>query len=228
MGRLVRRYIRAYKLTVRAGGLVLSGDATTGITLSGTITTGISVSNTVAKYASISTKCTGATGDGSTYGASFKIAHTNAVAITSNRLCAMSINCEPANTVDAYKIVGAEVCTYLPAATVVSNAVHGLFVETQGGGTLGADYYSLYVYSAPGANPTGDSACVRIESNPSTITWVDEWIAFVGDPNYAFSFSCQGTASLGTGDKTSGHTTESGWLKVNAGGADRFIQLYTG
>lgn len=223
MGRLVRQYIRCYQLTVRAGGIKLSGDATTGINITGTIPTFISVANTVAKFASVSTKCTGATGDGSAYGASFKLAHTNAVAITSNRLCAMSINCEPANTVDALKVVGAEICTYLAAATVVSGVVHGLFVETQGGGTLGSDYYSLYVYSAPGANPTGDSACVRIESNPATVTWVDSFINMVGNPNFTFKISCQGTANLGTGDKTG---TPSGWMIVDAGGATRYIQLY--
>lgn len=223
MGRLIRRYIRAYKLTVRGGGIVLDATTTTGITLSGTITTGISVSNTVAKYAAISTKVTGADGEGSTYGASFKIAHTNTVAITSNRLCAMSINCEPADSLDALKIVGAEVCTYLPSATEVSTTVHGLFVETQGGGTLGGDYYSLYVYSAPGANPTGDSACIRVESNPSTITWVDSFINLVGNPNYTFAISCQGTANSSSGVPT----TIAGWMKVNAGGSDRWIALYS-
>lgn len=44
MGRLVRRYVRAYKLTVKAGGLVLDEAGTAGITLSAVYTDAILIS----------------------------------------------------------------------------------------------------------------------------------------------------------------------------------------
>ena len=166
-----------------------------------------------------------------TYDAGFKYTHTNAQAITSGRLCAMSINCEPKDVVDTLKVVGGEVCTYLQATGVVSGTVHGMFVETQGGGTLGGDFYSLYVYAAPSAVPSGSSAIVRLENNATADNRLNTFIECVGGKgNYAMTFGplAAQTAWASTGDKTSGHTSESGWIKVKVGSADRYILLYTG
>jgi len=161
------------------------------------------------------------------YDAGFKYTYANRQAITSGRLCAMSINCEPLNGEDALKVVGGEICTYLGATVEVSGAVHGLFVETQGGGTLSSDFYSLYVYAAPSAVPGGSSGVMRLENNATADNRLDTFIAFVGGyGSYAMTFGPlqTQTAWAYTGDKTGAST---GWLKVLVGSAVRYIQLYT-
>ena len=148
-------------------GISLTGTATTGIVLGGTETTGIATSGTgVKRFGLISTKETATTTDA--YDLSFKLTHTNNAALTAGRLSAMFINLEPKAGVDAYKIVGAEISSYLGTATV-SGPVTGLYVETQGGTTLGSDYYSLYVYADPDAVPVGSSAVMRLKNNPGAI-----------------------------------------------------------
>lgn len=187
------------------------------------ISTGPPISGTYTDNLTAST--TGA------YDAGIKYTYTNTVAITSGRLCGMSINVEPVTILDTKKVVGGEVCTYLQSGGVVSGTVHGLFVETQGGGTLSSDFYSLYVYAAPSAVPGGSSAVIRIENNATADNRLNTFLEFVGGKgNYAMTFGPLATQTAWgyTGDKTTGHTTESGWLKVYVGSAARYIQLYTG
>jgi len=148
----------------------------------------------------------------------------NDAARTAGALKGMSINIEPLAGYDCYGITGAEICMYASTGTV-SGSMVGLFVECQGLSTaITGDWNALVVYSAPGANPSGTAHCVRIESNPSTVTFQDSFINFVGNPNFTFYHSAQGTAGLGSGDKTG---TAAGWMNVNMGGATRYIQLYS-
>lgn len=149
---------------------------------------------------------------------------TNTAARTSGHMKGFSFNVEP-GAYEAYRVTGGEVCVYAGAASL-TGAFAGLFVESQGfSGAIDSDWNGLYVYTAPGANPGGNSAVVRLESNPSTNTWVDAFINMVGDPSYTFKISCTGTANNELGDKASG---SSGWMKVDAGGYVRYIALYTG
>lgn len=159
--------------------------------------------------------------------AGFKTTWANEIAITSGRLCAMSINCEPKAATDAYKVIGAEICTYLASDVVVSNGpIHGLFVETQGGGTIASDFYSLYVYAAPSAVPSGSSAVVRLENNATTDNRLNTFIEFVGGKgNYAMTFGPLATQTAWAYTGTPG--TPSGWLKIKVGSDDRWVQLYS-
>ena len=158
------------------------------------------------------------------YAAAFKFTIDSDIAQTDGRLCAMSINMNPGNSLAAETIVGAEVCTYIGNATAVAHTVNGLFVEVQGGLSIASDWNGLFVYSAPGANVGTTAHVVRLESNPGTKTWQDSFINFVGDPNFTFYHSGQGTAGASTGTHTTG---QAGFLLVNMGGATRYIALYT-
>lgn len=155
------------------------------------------------------------------YSAAFKLIVDHDIAQTDGRLCAMSINLEPGDYA-IEDIVGTELVTYI-GATAIAHSVIGAFVEVQGGSSIAGDWNALSVYSAPGADPGGTAHVVKLESNPGTITWQDSFINFVGDPNFTFYHSGQGTAGASTGTHTTG---QAGFLLVNMGGVTRYIALY--
>ena len=161
------------------------------------------------------------------YDAAFKLTTANTVALTSGRLCGISINVEPLAATAAYKVVGAEICTYLASNTTVANQVHGLFVETQGGTSLASDWYSLYVYSAPGQAPSGSSYVVRLEHNSAVAT--DGFIAFVNGstcPSFLLSVGPNATDTAWSYNGTPGSVTgATGWIKVKIGTNTRYIPL---
>lgn len=168
-----------------------------------------------------------ATGAMGTYDAGLKLVYVNTAALTSGRICGISINVEPIATVDSLKVVGGEVCTYMGASVSVSTTVHGLFVETQGAGTVTSDWYSLYVYNAPSCTPGGSKAAVRIEQNATTDARSGNFIDFVGGKSN-FLFSCDPLAAQ-TAWSTTGTpgavTGATGWLKIQVGSATRYIAL---
>ncbi len=158
--------------------------------------------------------------------AAFKLTTANTVALTSGRLCGISINVEPLATTNCYKAVGGEICTYLASDVVTTGSVHGLFVETQGGGTIGGDYFSLYVYSAPSCTPTGDSAVVRLESNVTIDARNTCWISFIGTKGLrAMDFGPTDVTTAWNKDTTV--STQAGRIKVRVGSSDRYIALYS-
>lgn len=144
---------------------------------------------------------------------------------TAGTVKAMSVNIEPA-TYEAYAVIGAEVCVYAGAAAL-TGSMHGLFVESQGFSTsIGGDWYSLYVYSAPGAAPSGSSAVARFDHNSAVAT--DAFVIFNNGstcPSALFSVGSNAT------DTAWGYTgtasTQSGWLLVKVGTNTRYIALYT-
>jgi len=146
---------------------------------------------------------------------------------TSGVLKGASINVEPLAGYDCYGIIGAEVCTYASTGTA-SASVIGMFVETQGLSTaITGDWYSLWVYSAPGIAPSGSSAVVRLEHNSAVTT--EAFIAFVNSstcPTYALNFGPvqDTTAWNGSGASKSG---AGGWIKCKVGTATRYINFYT-
>jgi len=151
-----------------------------------------------------------------------KTTTSNDAARTAGTMKGFSFNVEP-GAFEAKAVYGGEVCMYAGSSATCTE-LRGLFVEAQGFGTIAGDWNALYVYSAPGANPSTTAHCVRIESNPSTITWQDSFVNFVGDPNFTFYHSGQGTAGASTGTHTTG---QAGFMLVNMGGATRYIALYT-
>lgn len=151
-----------------------------------------------------------------------KIVTSHAAARTSGSMKSLSVNMEP-GAYETKAIVAAEVCMYA-GSSATCTSMTGLFVEAQGMGTITGDWNALIVYSAPGANTSTTAHCIRIESNPSTKTWQDSFINFVGDPNFTFYHSGQGTAGASTGTHTTG---QAGFLLVNMGGATRYIALYS-
>ena len=150
----------------------------------------------------------------------------NDAARTAGTLKGFSFNVEPLAAVDAYAVVGGEVCTYLASTVITTGAVHGLFVETQGGATIGGDFYSLYVYSAPSCTPSGDSAVVRLESNVTTDARQTSWITFVGTKGLrAMDFGPTDATTAWHKDTTV--SVQAGRIKVRVGSSDRYIALYS-
>lgn len=163
----------------------------------------------------------------SAYDAAFKLTTKNTLALTSGRLCGMSINVEPMAATDAYGVVGFEVSTYMQSDTTVSASVNGMLVKVQGGTSIAGDWYGLYVYSAPGEAPGSSSYVLRLEHNSAVTT--DGFITFInGSTSPSFLFDCgpnaTDTAWAYTGTKTG---SETGWLKVQVGTNTRYIQLWT-
>lgn len=172
----------------------------------------------------VKAKATGAMG---TYDAGFKIVYSNSAAVTSGRTCALSINLEPTDAIDAYKVVGAEVCSYLASSVETTGSVHGLFVETQGGGTIGSDWYSLYVYSAPSCTASGSIAAVRIEQNATTDARSGAFIAFVGGKStHLFELGPLAAQTCWNTTATGDANTIAGWFLLKMGGVDRYVYTY--
>ena len=180
-----------------------------------------------ANFPMVNWTLTDAEASGGAYDAGFKITVANNAAKTGGRICAASLNCEPKDAVDAYKVVGGEVCTYMASSVTVTGAVHGFFCEMQGATSIGSDCYSLYVYYAPSCVPSGSSAAVRIENNTSADGRMDSgFIAFVGGKG-DFFITCGPLATQTAWAYTGTVSTQSGWLKIKVGSATRYIGLYT-
>lgn len=167
-----------------------------------------------------------ATGAMGTYDAALKVVYVNTAALTSGRICGMSINVEPIATVDSMKVVGGEVCTYMGSSVSLSGSMHGFFVEAQGAGTVTGDWYSLYVYSAPSCTASGSIAAVRIEQNATTDARAGDFIHFVGGKS-TFLFTCGPLATQTAWATSATSSTGAGWLKIKVGSATRYINLYS-
>lgn len=146
---------------------------------------------------------------------------------TSGGLKGMSINVEPLAGYDCYGITGAEVCVYASTGTS-TGMVKGLFVETQGLSTaISSDWYSLYVYSAPGIAPSGTSYVMRLEHNSAVAT--DGFICFVNSstcPTQAMTFGPNADDTAWSYSGTPGACTgATGWIKVMIGTNTRYIPL---
>jgi len=119
---------------------------------------------------------------------------------------------------------------FLTGSTVRAGASCALYARSEIAATVTTtgDVYGAYIYVRSQSATTGSLYVLRLECNSSTVTWDDSWIEFIGNPNFALTLPGNKTAVDESGDKTSGHTTESGWIMVSIGGATRYIQLYTG
>lgn len=162
--------------------------------------------------------------------AALKLHVTNDIARTSGFLNGLWVEVAPKADTEVRDARGAYIRLIIPADTPVSGGwmTCALQVHAQGGLSFVGDFYAGIFYFAPGVAPDSASHVLRLESNPATNTWVNSFMALVGDPSYTLSCSGLGTANFPTEDKTSGHTTQSGWIKVDLGGSLRYIQLYTG
>lgn len=158
-----------------------------------------------------------------------KLFHKNNAARTAGRLNGLIVEVEAKAAVDVYGVRGANISVYVPSDADISGGQIncGLHVECQGGNSVTGDWYGAYIYSAPGAAPSGSNGVLRLESNVSADNRNEAWIHFVGGKgSYAMAFGplATQTAWAYTGDITG---TAAGWILVKVGTNDRKIQLYS-
>lgn len=159
------------------------------------------------------------------YAAAFKMVVDSDIIQTGGRLCAMSINLNPASGLEAQAVMGGEVCVYLAADIPVAGMLTGLYVEIQGGLSYASDVHSLFVYLALTEAPTGASNLARFEHN-STYSYIDEFISLVGDAPAAFSFGPLAENNAWSKD-TAPNGGASGHIHILIGGELREIPLHT-
>ena len=152
----------------------------------------------------------------------------NDVARTAGRLNGLIVEVEGKAAVDLYGGRAANISLYIPSDAPVSGGQIncGLHVEAQGGQSITGDWYGAYIYSAPGAVPSGSHGVLRLEANPTTDTRNEAWIHFVGGKGlYAMAFGPLATQTAWAYTGTPG--TIAGWLKVKVATFDRWIALYS-
>lgn len=146
---------------------------------------------------------------------------------TGGRLEGLILEVEGKAAKDIYNVRGANISVYLPSDTVVSGAGvnAGLHVEMQGGTGIIGDWYGAFIYSAPGAAPSGGNAVLRLEANVTADDRNDAWIVLVGGKgNYAMSFGPLQTQTAWS--YTGSPSNQVGWVKVKIGLVDRWLMLY--
>lgn len=161
--------------------------------------------------------------------AGLKLFVKNDIARTAGRLNGLIVEVEGKAALDLYGARAANISLYIPSDTPVSGGQIncGLHVEAQGGQSITGDWYGAYIYSAPGAVPTGSHGVLRLEANPSADNRNEAWIHFVGGKGlYALAFGPLATQTAWA--YTGSPSTIAGWLKVKVALNDRWIALYSG
>ena len=200
------------------------GECTTGIDINDA-TTGITVTDSLTTVLVGNLSVTAATGNYN--GLEINVANTDN-RTAGHWMKGASINVNPLATKTTGNVYGLEACVYIGGTTVVGGFAAAVFAEIQGGTTINSDYYGAYIYSAPAAVPTGDSAVVRLEANVSADNRIDSFIMCVG-PKASYWMYVGPLHHCTAWEDTSGAVSGAGgWLKVQVGSATRYVALYTG
>ena len=159
--------------------------------------------------------------------AGHKLFVTNDIARTAGRLNGLIVEVEGKAAVDLYGGRAANISLYIPSDAPVSGGQIncGLHVEAQGGQSITGDWYGAYIYSAPGAVPSGSHGVLRLEANPDADNKNEAWIHFVGGKGlYAMAFGPLATQTAW--GYTGTPSTIAGWLKIKVATFDRYVALY--
>ena len=200
------------------------GTCTTGIDINNA-TTGITVTDSLTTVLVGNLSVTAATGNYN--GLEINVANTDN-RTAGHWMKGASINVNPLATKTTGNVYGLEACVYIGGTTVVGGFAAAVFAEIQGGTTINSDYYGAYIYSAPAAVPTGDSAVVRLEANVSADNRIDSFIMCVG-PKASYWMYVGPLHHCTAWEDTSGTVSgDGGWLKVQIGASTRYVALFTG
>lgn len=153
----------------------------------------------------------------------------NDVARTAGRLNGLIVEVEGKAAVDLYGGRAANISLYIPSDAPVSGpGINvGLHVEAQGGQSIAGEWYGAYIYSAPGATPSGNNGVLRLEaSGVGPDARNRAWLQFVG-PYGQYAMAVGPLATQTAWNYLGTPTTIAGWLKVQVATFDRWIALYS-
>jgi len=161
--------------------------------------------------------------------AALKLLYKNAVDRSEGRMHGLIVELEGSALTEMWGFRGANISVYLPSnATLKGSQVNvGLHVEVQGGASpITGDWYGAYIYSAPGASPSGDACVLRLEALAAADAGNKTWLEFIGGKGErAMSFGPLATQTAWA--YTGTPTNIQGWVKVRVGpNFDRWIALY--
>jgi len=128
------------------------------------------------------------------------------------------------------RVYGAQIQASVYGAGVISSVFEGLHISlhTDAGVTMSGSMRGLYI-SGFCAVAHATYEMLRLEENGAcTVTAMIGCYVGAGAITYFLILSSTENAWNNTGDKTGGHTTEAGWIKVCVNGYDKYIQLYDG
>ena len=161
--------------------------------------------------------------------AGLKLFITNDIARTAGRLNGLIVEVEAKAGLDVYGARAANISLYIPSDVPVSGGQinTALHVEAQGGQSITGDWFAAYIYSAPGAVPSGSHGVLRLEANPTADNRNEAWVHFVGGKGlYSMAFGPLATQTAWAYQGSP--STIAGWLKVKVATFDRWIALYSG
>lgn len=212
MGRLIRRFIRCYNLKVR--NKVELGTWASKITQS------------EAGQSAIMGMIDATALGGDVHGGHFGIAGT--VDLTGN-LYGVRSRIDVNTGIDITgSIKGVYIEVSLLGTGTISAQLTGMYIETYAeAGTTLANVFGIHYAGSVGKDPTGEYSFMRFSENAaSTVNQVMHIYKGVSCVDIEYFLKLSGAASYWSNIDVT-HTTSAGFLKVDAGGTDKYIQLFT-